>query len=308
MGLRCAGRKARGVFGPRLHLRPRPAERRAEAADEADGPLRVLPVLVARLEVARLRDVERRHPGLDPRCDGARGRLEGDHRQARPLLRAGLLARRIADRLPQVRRRLSRLDGLGGRSRALPGAGGRREVDAHHRGRRAAAVRQGERPGLLRQDRGRRGPGDSRQAHPRVDQARRLRAARVLHLGPRHRVRDLARRQVARLPRGLQRVRHAVRRDRPPRRHRAEEQGRSADPRLEGGRGVSALLRRLVAALLGLRARALRAGPEGGVRVPAGRAREAAAAGGAGAEHLLRRAGGHAAAPRARSPSPAAAP
>ena len=43
-----------------------------------------------------------------------------------------------------------------------------------------------------------------------------------------HGVRDLARRQVARLPRGLQRVRHAVRRDRPPRRHRAEEQGRSA--------------------------------------------------------------------------------
>ena len=118
---------------------------------------------------------------------------------------------------------------------------------------------------------------DSRQAHPRLDQARRLRAARVLPLGPRHRVRDLARRQVARLPRGLQRVRHAVRRDRPPRRHRAEEQGRSADPRLEGGRGVSALLRRLVAALLGLRARALPAGSEGGVRVPAGRAREAAA-------------------------------
>ena len=76
LGLRRAGRQARRVFRARLHLRPRPAERRAEAADEAGGPLRVLPVLVARLEVARLRDVERRHPGLDPRGDRAGGRLE----------------------------------------------------------------------------------------------------------------------------------------------------------------------------------------------------------------------------------------
>ena len=72
LGLRLAGREARRLPGPRLHLRPRPAERARRAADEADGPLRVLPVLVARLEVARLHDVERRHARLDPRRDACR--------------------------------------------------------------------------------------------------------------------------------------------------------------------------------------------------------------------------------------------
>ncbi len=59
-----ARRKARGLPGARLHLRARPSQRHAEAVDEPDRPLRVLSVLVARLEVARLR-----RPGTTSRSD-----------------------------------------------------------------------------------------------------------------------------------------------------------------------------------------------------------------------------------------------
>ena len=85
--------------------------------------------------------------------------------------------------------------------------GGRRKVGARHRDGLLPALRQGLRPRLLRQDRGRRRPDRAREARPRLDRARRLGPARALPLRARHRVRDLARRQVARVPRGLQRLR-----------------------------------------------------------------------------------------------------
>jgi hypothetical protein len=47
----------------------------------------------------------------------------------------------------------------------------RRKTHARHRGRRLAALRQGARPGVLREDRGRRGPDRSGEAHPRLDQS-----------------------------------------------------------------------------------------------------------------------------------------
>ena len=249
-----------------------------------DRPLRVLPVLVARLEVARLHDLERRHARVDPRrrvASGGASRVVTDKpgHYFEPVFSPD--GSKIVYRKDDGR--LSRRDAWS----ADPGlywvsAAGRRQVHPDHRGRRRAALRQGERPRLLRQDRGRRGPDRAGEAHPRLDQARRLRAARVLPLRPRHRVRDLARRQVARVPRGLQRVRDAVRRDRPPRRHRPEEQGRAGDARLEGRGREPPLLRRLVAPLLGVRPAALPARPQGGVRVPARRAGEAAGAAGEG--------------------------
>ena len=145
-----------------------------QAPHDADRPLRVLPVVVARRQVARLHDLERRHARLDPRRRRRDGRLPRRHGQARPLPRARLLARRLEDRLHEGDRRLPALDGLVRRSRPLPGPGRRRKVDARRRGRLRAALRQGLRPRLLRQDRGRRRPDRAGEAHPRLDQARRL--------------------------------------------------------------------------------------------------------------------------------------
>ncbi len=260
LGRHLSGRQARRLPGARLRLRPRPARRHSQTPYDPDRPLRALPVVVARRQVPRLHDLERRHARVDP-CGGRPWwRLPRRHRQARPLLRARLLARRLEDRLHEGDRRLPALDGLVRRSGALPGAVGRREVDARRRGRLRAALRQGLRPSLLRQDRRRRRPDRAGEARPRLDQARRLGRPRVLPLRARPGVRGLARREVAGFPRGLQRVRHALRRDRTPRRHRPEEQGRARQEGLEGRRREPPLLGRLRRASTGPSARSSSSG------------------------------------------------
>ena len=130
---------------------------------EADRPLRVLPVLVARREVHRLHDLERRDARRDPRGGGAGGRLPRRDLETRPLLRPRLLAGRHEDRLPQGLRRPAAFDRLVGRSRPVldRGLGHRRPAQPHRRGRLPAPLRQGIRPRLLRQDRGRRRPDRS---------------------------------------------------------------------------------------------------------------------------------------------------
>ncbi len=207
-----------------------------QTPDDADRSLRVLPVVLARREVDRLLDLERRLARLGPRRRGPLGRLPGRDRQTRPLPRARLLARRREDRVRPDERRLSAFDRVVRRPRPLLGCGRRRRVHAPHRGRRGAALRRS----LATASSSSRPRAATTRSRPRnafsLDQARRLGRARALPLGGRDRVRGLARREVGGLPRGLQRIRHAVRRDRPTRRHRPEEQVRSRHARLAGRR------------------------------------------------------------------------
>ena len=163
-------------------------ERRAAAPDHADRPLRVLPVLVARLEVDRLHDLERRDARLDPRRRGRRPaprRVVTDKpgHYVEPVFSpdgSRIVYRKDDGRLPASRRPGPPTPA----STGVPAAGGK--SDAHHRGRLRAALRQGDRPRLLRQDRGRRAtrsrPAKRVLASIELDGSD---AARVLPLGAR---------------------------------------------------------------------------------------------------------------------------
>ncbi len=245
--------------------------------------------MVAGLEVDRLHDLERREARVDPRGLRSGRRLARRDGQARPLPRAGVLARRNAHRLHEDVRRIPSFHGLVIRPRHLRRSGRRRKAGPRRRGRLRAALRQGLGSRLLRQDGGRRRPDRSREARLRLGRARRLGRPRVLPLRARAGVRDLAGREVARVPRRLQRLPRALHRDRPPGRHRPEEQGRASDPRLERRRRESRVLRRLHEALLVLRSAALRAKSQRGLLLSARLARKAARASGRRPEHRLRR-------------------
>ncbi len=238
------------------------------------------PVLVARLEVARLRDVERRDARVrsaSPPFPGGASRIVSDKpgHYLDPVFSPDG-ARIVYTKATGGFLRPTNWSAEPGHLRR-PRRG--RKALARRRGRLRAALRQGLRPRLLRQDRGRRRPDRSREAGLRLDRARRLGRPRVLPLRAGAGVRDLAGRQVARVPRGLPGLRHA-RSSRPA---AASTSGPRARPcpvtRVSKDAGENlALLRRLDAALLVVRAAALRAQPQGRLRVPAGRAREIARA------------------------------
>ena len=192
-----------------------------------------------------------RRLGTRARRAGRRGRGARRDGGAGPLPRARLLARRSEDRLPQGRRRLSRHARLvvGTGLYCVP-AGGRRgrarvartdSLRSSARRATASTSRSSSRPRRARAARG-------REARLAPAPGRR-RPARALRLRQRHRVRDLARREVARLPRALQRLRHAVRPHRASGRDRPEGEVAAGGARLPGRRRVPALVRAIRRAL-----------------------------------------------------------
>ena len=195
--------------------------------DDADGPLRVLPVLVARRQVPRLHDLERRHARLDPHRRRRDGRLAASSRTS-PATTSSPSSRPTA-------RGSSTARGPAATCARRPGP----PIPASTRSRRPAAkstliVEDGFAPRFGKaSDRvffvKTEGGGDQIAPEKRILASIKLDGSDVheYYLSElADRVRDLARRQVARLPRGLQRLRHAVRRDR----HAASTSARRARP------------------------------------------------------------------------------
>ncbi len=257
MGLGIARRKAGRLPGPRPRLHQRPAQWRAAPPDEADRPLRVLPILVARRPSRSSTRPGTTNPGLAFASPASAAGVSRDRDGQSPAITSNRSSRPTAPGSSTGRRRADIL-----RSSAWsndPGiywvasAGGKSTLVT-----RADSLpsfgKDSDRVFFVKPE----GGGDQQTPAKRVltsIKLRRLRRARARHLRGRDRVRRLARRQVAGLPRALQRLHHAVCRDGPARRNRPQDQGNPGDSRLEGRRRVSALLRRLLATLLVARGR-----------------------------------------------------
>ncbi len=176
----------------------------------------------------------------------------------------------------------------------------RRQALARDARRCGAAVRRGQRPRLLHALRRRRRQGGG-EAHLRERRSGRRRSARASPERRRDRVSHLARREVDRLPRALQRLHRALRSDRGAGGHRPEVEGDPGRARLEGRRRVSALVGRREEPPLVARPRALHAEPDRLLRVPRRGAGEAAGRSGERDGHRVRGGGGHAPTERSRS-------
>ena len=105
--------------------------------------------------------------------------------------------------------------------------------------------------------------------------------ARALRQRQRDGVSDLARREVAGVPRAIQRLRHALRAHRAKDRDRPQGQGPAGHARFAGRRGLSPLVRRQPHAPLGAGPGAVPPRAAGSLHVSAGRARKTARAAGA---------------------------
>ncbi len=128
-----------GLPGPGLPLGARPAGRHAAAPDQAERPLGVLPLLLARRPADRLHHLGRRQARHRAGGPGGRRRGPGGGLDARALRRARLHARRPGDRLPQDRGRLPAHRLLVARTRAS--TGWRRRAATRSWSRRTARAR-----------------------------------------------------------------------------------------------------------------------------------------------------------------------
>ena len=199
--------------------------------------------------------------GLGARRAGARrGRGAGADAGARALPRAGLLARRHEGRLPQRhgrRPRDARDWSLEPGIYWVPAAGGGKPTLVTRDGVAPQFGAASDRVYFTRYD-----GGDDKEEAKRTFAsvgARRRGDPRAPAERRRDGVPDLARREVDRLPRALQRVHRAVRPHGLTRRHRSEVEGAPGRARLEGRRRVPALVRRLEEPPLVARAAALHA-------------------------------------------------
>ncbi len=225
---------------------------------------------------------------------------QGDHQGSRPLRRAGLLAERRADRLPPRPGRLHHQRQLGHRARASTwsrrAAAAARKIVDHGV---VAAFRRLERPGLL--------PRFRRRGQTLAEKRRAVRRGRRdprLERGG-DRFPGLAGRQMARLPGALPGLRDALHLRRQADRRRPQGLRPAGEAGLQNRRRLPRLVGRLEDPLLVARRPAASPQAGGGLRLPAGRAGEAARGGRTpgikiGLAVKTRRAG------QRRSPSPAA--